>query len=345
MLIRPLLAGLVVGLVVAAACSAAPSEPAPIVQSPAVEAAGEVDTPITETASPTPTASPPPTRPSATAATAAPLAPAPPYEPVAGDVHPNAKRLAGAIAQQVTTYEPADTPESVAARVASERATALGAVIAPLVEPGAESVGRVIYPQLGGVTPSASSVMVVTEQRLRRPDGSESVVTRTLDVRLRLAGGEWAFDELASVGGEPVSRPEVVDPLVAAVLDDPRITLPDSARWDILSGQTDPTVLQAMLDMAERYDYAVTVLASGHPLNVFATDRLSNHTGGRAVDVYAIDGQLVALQHAEGSPAHQLARWLYETGVGELGSPWRFGGGSFTDVVHADHLHIGFRGR
>lgn len=267
-----------------------------------------------------------------------------PYEPVAGEVFPNAKRLAGGIAQQLTTYKATDTPQTLAARVAPDGAARLASVVAPLVQPGAESVGLVVYPQLGGVSPTAASVMVVTEQRIRWPDRAESVVTRVLDVRLRLDGEEWAFEELASIGGQPVDRPDSVDPLAAAVLDHARITLPDSARWDILTGQVDPVVLQTMLAIAERHDYAVAVLSSGHPFNVFATDRQSNHSRARAVDVYAVDGQLVALQRVDGSPAHQLAGWLYDSGVRELGSPWLFGTGSFTDVVHSDHLHIGFEG-
>ncbi|HZW45071.1 MAG TPA: hypothetical protein VFF32_11890 [Dermatophilaceae bacterium] len=40
-----------------------------------------------------------------------------------------------------------------------------------------------------------------------------------------------------------------------------------------------------------------------------------------------------------------LSRWLFDHGLPELGSPWAFdgyGGRSFTNVVHTDHLHLGF---
>ncbi len=268
-----------------------------------------------------------------------------PYEPLPEEVYPNAKRVAGRLAQQLTTYGPGDTAEGLLGRVQPDRAVGepSGSQVAVLLVPDARSEGEVVYAQLGGRTPESVSVMVVVRQRIHPTAGGLRESTRTLDVRLRLVGGEWAFDALASAGGQPVDRPPDLPAPAVAVLDHPRIALPDSVRWDVHRGGVDVRLLETMLAMAERFPYAVTVLSSGHPLEVFGTDRTSDHTGGWAVDVWAVDGIPVVTQRAEGTPAFALSRELFDAGVAQLGSPWDFdaaGRRSFTDVVHADHLHV-----
>ena len=336
---------------------------APAPGGPVQVVAGErTPEPDTATASPSlepevvPTATDPATataEPTATPSTTAPATPeaAPPpapFEPVPVEVYPNAKREAARVVTRLTTYEPGETPESVAATlVAGPGAHELATVAAPLFVPGATSTGVVQYAQLGGLAAPQASVMVVAAQRVEADGAVVREEVRTFDVRLREVGSGWVVEEVASIGGEPVARPADLDPLAARVVDDPRITLPDSARWDIYRGMIDLRLLETMSEMAELSPYAVAVLASGHPLNVFGRAWASNHTRGRAVDVYAIGGSLVVQQQAEGSASHRMARMLYEQGIPELGSPWTFtdlGGGSFADTVHADHLHVAFDG-
>lgn len=96
--------------------------------------------------------------------------PPPPYEPLPGEYLPNAKRLAAAVAAALTTYDVGTQPGDVAGRAiagdlvpggappASALATPKGldelaAAVARLVDPGATSVGEVVYPQCGGDTP------------------------------------------------------------------------------------------------------------------------------------------------------------------------------------------------
>ena len=271
-----------------------------------------------------------------------------PFEPVAVEVYPNAKREAARVVTRLTTYGPGETPESVAATlVAGPAAHELATVAAPLFVPGATSTGVVRYAQLGGLAEPQAAVMVVVAQRVEVDGAVLREEVRTFDVRLREVGTGWVLEEVPSIGGEPVERPADLDPLAARVVDDPRITMPDSARWDIYRGTIDLRLLETMSEMAELSPYAVAVLASGHPLNVFGRAWASNHTRGRAVDVYAIGGSLVIQQWAEGSAAHRMARMLYEQGIPELGTPWVFtdlGGGSFSDTVHADHLHVAYDG-
>ena len=119
--------------------------------------------------------------------------------------------------------------------------------------------------------------------------------------------------------------------------------MPDSARWDIYSGHTTEAMLIRMLEIAETTDYAVLVLHRGHPYRVFDTESVSRHSVGQAMDVYAVGGELVVDSRFEGSPTWTLANKLFQNGIGSMGSPWAFdgfGGRSFTDDVHQDHLHI-----
>ena len=286
------------------------------------------------------TTAPPPSQPPAPQAPAA-------YQPARGEVLAEAKRVAGRAVQQLATYQPGTAHRSVAARLLASGGdpAALLEAAAPMLVPEAVSVGEVVYAQLGGLTPSAAAVMVIVRQALRQAGGETTVTARTLDVRLRRAGGRWVLDKLVSAGGRPVARPAELPAVARAVLDDPRIQLPDSARWDIHRGAVDPRLLQAMRAMADRHPYVVSVLISGHPRNVFGTSRRSNHNAGRAVDVYAVGGRLVVHQRGRGSAAYRLARWLDRDGISELGSPWAFGDGgarSFTNTVHRDHIHLGF---
>ncbi len=137
------------------------------------------------------------------------------------------------------------------------------------------------------------------------------------------------------------------------VLQDTRIELPDTARWDILRGDIDERLLRTMLDLAAVAPYAVAVLKTGHPKNVFATGRISGHTLGRGVDIWRVAGQPVVLQQpSKSSDAHAFTKAaLDKLGVPELGSPWDLDGPpepgelkpSFTDAVHADHIHVAFK--
>ena len=266
------------------------------------------------------------------------------WRPDSDEVYPNAKRLAAKVAQQLTTYDAATTPEAAAAAVTKRFDVKPGRVLdaaRELVVRDAQSSSTVVYPQLGGMTATAASVMVVVDQALAREDLVE-LERRTVDVRLRLDGDRWRLDSVNSGGGTAAPRPSTLSASAVTVLGHDSISLTDSARWDIYRGRIDDRLLRLLASAADRHDIAVTTLASGHPRNVFATDLISNHTRGRAVDIFAVDGQEVVEQRAKGSRAFKLTRWLFNQGIPELGSPWALdgpGGRSFTDVVHADHIH------
>ncbi len=282
-----------------------------------------------------------------TPTSAAPETPAapPPYRPLPGEGYSNGKRLAAEIAQRATTYDPGANARSIAADLgpAAVGGTALADAIEPLVDADRYSRGEVIYPQLSGVTPTSLGAMVVVRQTLSDEDGDARSVTRVLDVRLRRSAGPWSLDRIGSVEGTPAPAQDATSPAARRVLEHPRITLPDSARWDILRGGVDEGLLEVMAGAADRYRLGVAVIASGHPTNVWATTTPSAHSVGNAVDIYAVDGTPVIEQRQEGSPAFALASGLVSGGAAQVGSPWILGAGgsqSFTDDVHQDHIHL-----
>lgn len=267
-----------------------------------------------------------------------------PYDPPQGDVFPNGKRVAGRAAQLALTYRRGADPTEVARSVArlGGRAGELERAVSRLVVDGRRSRGEVIYAQLSGVTPTTMGAMVVVRQRLEDESGRTSSVTRTLDVRLRRSGGPW---RLASI--EPPEslkpRPTTIQGVAARVLDHNKIRLSDSARSDIHRGGVDEALLRALLDAAEEHRFAVATIRSGHPQNVWETDRRSAHTEGAAADIYAVDGRLVVRQRRVGSAAYLLASRFLERGARQVGSPWSIAPGpprSFTDAVHQDHIHV-----
>ena len=88
----------------------------------------------------------------------------------------------------------------------------------------------------------------------------------------------------------------------------------------------------------------IAVFYDGHPPHVFATDRVSNHHVGRAVDIWAVDGRTVASLRGDTAFLDPVLVLAAQLGATEIGSPYdRNGpqGGYFTDDAHQDHLHVG----
>jgi hypothetical protein len=263
-----------------------------------------------------------------------------PYRPGREEEQSEIKRVAGRIAQGAVTYRRGTTPAVVAARLAAVGRREAVRTLAPAVDSSADSCGRVVYPQLSGLTETTAGVMVAVKQTLKYDGGRTRSHVRVIDVRLRRGTRGWRLDQIGSVGGKPVTRPSSLDSAAARVLDHPAITLTDSARWDIHRGDVDTVLLEALARMADRRSLSVLVLRSGHPPNVWATNRSSAHASGRAADIWAIQERPVIRQRGSDSPAHAAAGALLTGGVAQLGAPWDLGERSFTDPVHQDHLHL-----
>lgn len=268
-----------------------------------------------------------------------------PYRPLAGEPVPDAKQLAADALQAVGTYDEGQgTPEAAVVRLAGRASPGVVDGARALLLPEARSAVDIIYPQLGGLTADAASIMVVLRHRTL-VDGEVRSVSRTVDVRLTRSGSGWSVVSVDSTGGAPPEQP-AESSLAREVLDNGAIELPDSARWDIEAGRISDRILELLQRVAADHDLRVTVLASGHPYNVFATDSVSNHTVGRAVDVWAVNGEPVVNQQDPDGPLRALAQQLLDEGVTELGGPWDLDGPnsrrSFTNTVHQDHLHLAF---
>ena len=267
------------------------------------------------------------------------------YVPLPDEEFPNGKRLAARIAQRALTYSRGTTARELARTLprSSLRAAGLARILRPAVDPDSWSAGRVVYPQLSGVTATSLGAMVVVRQTTENERGERRAWTRVVDVRLRRSGGPWSLDAIASVGGTPPRRDGRLSRPAAAVLNNANIVLSDSARWDIRRGSVDGALLRALRTAAKARKLAIGVIRTGHPRNVWDTDRRSAHSRGAAADIYAVAGRPVITQRELGSPAYQLAAQLFADGAYQLGSPWVFAGGesrSFSDPVHQDHIHL-----
>ena len=263
-----------------------------------------------------------------------------PYRPGPEEVQAEIKRVAARIAQRAVTYRRGTTPARLAARVHGVRSREAARTLAPAVDSSADSCARVVYPQLSGLTETTAGVMVAVKQMLTEPGERTRSYVRVVDVRLRRGAQGWRLDQIGSVGGKPMEKPSSLGSAAARILDHPAITLTDSARWDIYRGDVDAVLLEALARMGDRRSLSILVLRSGHPTNVWATNRLSAHATGRAADIWAIRDRPVIRQRGAGSPAHATANALLARGAAQLGSPWALGEGSFTDAVHQDHLHV-----
>ena len=274
---------------------------------------------------------------------------------------PNCKKAAADFVQALTTGEGRAGPEAGIARAMSLTGSGFdadqAAAVARPIFADVLSRGEIVYPQLGGLVPispgaRSASVMVIVRQQLISASGRSRDEVRVCDVRLGVQDGQWRVVELASVGGEPVNRPDVLDPRAARALDDARIELPDSARWDVHAGRISLNLLDILAAAAGQAPVSVTVLRSGHPRNVFGSTRVSDHTEGRAVDVWRIAGQPLVNTGASTGPAERVLRTAFASQVlaqagspvgSDLDGPSRRR--SFVNLVHQDHLHLAARGR
>lgn len=276
------------------------------------------------------------------------LPPSQNWSPTTGELTPDVKRAATDALLALATYDVgAGTAEAAVGRLAGIGASpALAAQSAGLLRPDAESAVDIVYPQLGGLTQDTASVMVVADIRTRVPGQPETISRQVVELGVRRTGDSWTADRM-SPPATPANTPgPPPPPEVALLLGNTNVELSDSNRRDLIEGRVDPRIVELLLRLAAQRRISVTTFASGHPEKVFGTDRTSNHTVGRAVDVWAVDGVPVADQRGPGSALELLVRQLVTEGVTELGSPFDIdgrGGSSFTDMVHHDHLHLAYR--
>lgn len=218
--------------------------------------------------------------------------------------------------------------------------SALADALGPLLGSGSSAVLQVRDAQYGGILSTRASVLVVVDQWRLMPDGSIRAGGTTVDVRLVKASPHWRVVEaLPAHQGTPASK---LSSAARRVLSEPRIRLPHAAKADVLAGGIHDSVLRLLFDLSALHVVDVSVLQSGHPIDVFGTSRPSDHPRGRAVDIWALDSKPLVLptNHAIASSA---MRFAVAHGAYNVGGPVLLSGSQyFSDDTHQDHIHLGF---
>ncbi|WP_246214160.1 hypothetical protein [Kitasatospora viridis] len=217
---------------------------------------------------------------------------------------------------------------------------ALVAQAGPLLPTAAEAALQVVYAQYGGILSDSASVLVVCDQWT--PQGAGGT---TVDVRLSSASPRWTVTALHPADPGPPAA--ALSTAARQVLASDRITLPPAAHADVLSGQVHDSALTAMLTLAQQYTLSISVVRSGHPIDVFGTTRPSDHPLGRAFDVWRINGQAVVDPNTPHDLVDGFMRAAAAAGSYNVGGPRQLTGGStpnqfFSDDTHHDHVHVGF---
>ncbi|MEU3502770.1 hypothetical protein ABZ726_19095 [Streptomyces hundungensis] len=266
-----------------------------------------------------------------------------------GEIRPEVKLAAVRLVEALGTWSPGQGTERAAAgRVAAlgisaASATQLAAQAGSLRPSADAAVVRVIDAQYGGILSDTASVLVVCDQPTLmgaavRPGGT------TVDVRLGRTSDGWEVTALHPAAPGPA---EALGPTAREVLAQSRIELPPASVADIRSGAVHDSVLRAMLQLAGTYRLSVSVVRSGHPLDVFGTDRPSDHPLGRAFDVWRIDGHAVVDPATSRTLITAFMRAAAAAGSYNVGGPVQLTGGAtanqfFSDDTHHDHVHVGF---
>ena len=292
------------------------------------------------TTTPTPTPTPTSTAPSPLPASR--VFPIAPNEP-----EPVAKERAVRLVEATSSWGPGGAdPAQVAARLAAQgisgpRAATFAAVTAPFRGASREATSGVIAVQYGGLTATTASLLVTFEQWTRDAAGAVVRGGAGSDVRLTKEQGQWQVTEVFAATPAPPVQP--VPALVQQVLSNQRIRLPPAAAADIAAGNLRPKPMQALLALARDYDIDVSIVFKPHPDNVFATNRLSDHTRRRAWDIWAVNGQAVIAESTPDALIDGFLRAAKDAGAYNIGGPRLLSGaGYFSDRTHRDHCHIAF---
>ncbi|MEU8223304.1 hypothetical protein [Kribbella sp. NPDC048915] len=261
--------------------------------------------------------------------------------PAAGSPSPNSPGSPGSAAPTVALPSVRSWAPGPGEIEPAAKRVAVAAAVQLLRPRGTRGVVEVIDAQYGGILTDTASVLVPCRVYTIV---SGRVVTggATVDVRLTKNQGSWR------VTATHPSRPGPAAPRLSAaarqVLANERILLPPASAADIRSGQVHDTVLRAMLELATTYQIGVSVIRSGHPRNVFGTNRRSDHPQGRAFDTWQINGRAVVAPSTPRSLITSYLRASAAAGSYNVGGPYQLAGATyFSDRTHQDHTHAGFR--
>ncbi len=160
------------------------------------------------------------------------------------------------------------------------------------------------------------------------------------------ASGKNRFADRLGVGGVLLlSKPS----LQRRVLADPKLSLDECDRQSIAAGSVDRRVLATLSFLSEKgYELLITSMLCGREASITTSGYVSNHSHGAAVDIAAINGEVVtAATQGPGSLTDLVARAVLslqgtmapDEVISLLEYPQLAG---FAMGDHDDHLHVGF---
>jgi hypothetical protein len=137
---------------------------------------------------------------------------------------------------------------------------------------------------------------------------------------------------------------------IQTVLNDPRIDLDASGYQDVLTGQIDGRILDAMVAAATRFNYIkITSMKSDHGVYT-ASGNMSEHSFGCAMDIGTIGTTYITPgSQTPGSEVEQAV--LFFNGLGAIKpdlaphqviSLFDLGGATLSMGDHGDHIHVGY---
>ncbi len=138
-----------------------------------------------------------------------------------------------------------------------------------------------------------------------------------------------------------------------ALLTSDRLRMDGAVRGDLASGRTSPEIVRMLTLLTRNFTLSLGVLSTGHSLCIDGTSTpgcpgssISMHPSGRAVDVFAVNGEPVSTGSGH---AWMLVEYLLgmadDVRPNEIGLPWKELEplpGVFSDARHQRHLHLGF---
>jgi hypothetical protein len=161
------------------------------------------------------------------------------------------------------------------------------------------------------------------------------------------ANGENRFADRLGVGGVLLLSKSA---LQRRVLGDPKLGIGDCDRQYIAGGAIDRRVLATLAFLSEKgYELLMTSMLCGREASITTSGYTSNHSYGSAMDIAAINGQVVtASTQGPGSLTDLVAREVLslqgtmtpDEVISLLDYPQPAG---FAMSDHDDHLHVGFK--
>ena len=269
-----------------------------------------------------------------------------PWQPAPQDVAPEVKQAAVRLVEVAGSWAPGKAGVKQARRRLRDAGYDRNLVddLRPLITSDEAAAAQVVVAQYGGILSTSASVLIAVDQWVQEEGRGVRRRGTTVDVRLVADEPEWLVTTVRPA--RPARQAPTLTRAARRVLANSRVVLPRAAVRDVRSGAIDDSVLRALTSLSALHRLDVSILRSGHPVRVFGTDRTSNHTEGRAVDIWALDGRPI-IKRRNSAMVADFMQTARDAGAYQVGGPVDLDGAAptfFADATHQDHIHLGFTG-